>query len=600
MKIIKNQFFYPVIFTFLSIFFCTIVWDNITLPYNHDNTHEIVGEYSLNEHNSFNDTLRYIIFISIPVISFLIIFLLTKNNQKFHNLTINILYLDKNFEKTKYSKIYLLSFILISIILFILDDWKIGQLQIFEDGISLSGSTMFEFKKKPWVDVYINTGFFYDMLNAKISWILTGYETIGSFKFYIKFLNLISLILLIYFIHEITSQISKKAIHKQFFFLSTISLFFILKDVDIWRDIPLVVFLICVLKYINSKSFYLIITICFLTFFTFFWSLDRGFFLFFTLIPFLLLILINDKKEFFKFVASIFLFMIIIFFTMGSETFLSFLNHTEEILTQHELLNGIIHPSPFSEDKNSMRATKSLILIILNFIISLILLFSKKNFFLNNSKFIFIFFSILNFLIYKSALSRSDGGHIKMATYFSIILFVIFITYLILDYLNRKPIFIKNIPKLNYIFICMTSVFLTYYIFTFGDFNSALKKLKKFISAEDIFFVNKSYMDSIKNLKPFFDNSDCIQAFSYDQAIFYLLKKRSCSKFYNVWVIGSKKNQLTYIDELKLNKPQFILKGGITKFQPLNERYPYIENFIKKEYFIYDQVDQWIVLKLNN
>ena len=61
MRFYKSEFFYPIIGIIASIFFCTIIWDHIVLAYS--NPHEIVGEYSINSYNSFNDTLRYIIFI---------------------------------------------------------------------------------------------------------------------------------------------------------------------------------------------------------------------------------------------------------------------------------------------------------------------------------------------------------------------------------------------------------------------------------------------------------------------------------------------------------------------------------------------------------
>ena len=77
MRFYKSEFFYPIIGIIASIFFCTIIWDHIILKYS--NPYEIVGEYSNNFHNTFNDTLRYIIFIFIPLTVFFSIFLITKN-----------------------------------------------------------------------------------------------------------------------------------------------------------------------------------------------------------------------------------------------------------------------------------------------------------------------------------------------------------------------------------------------------------------------------------------------------------------------------------------------------------------------------------------
>ena len=98
------------------------------------------------------------------------------------------------------------------------------------------------------------------------------------------------------------------------------------------------------------------------------------------------------------------------------------------------MINGIIHPTPFSGEDNASRASKALMLIILNSIITILIVFDKEKLFNNNTKFIFIFFQILNFLIYKSALSRSDGGHIQTASYLSILLFLIYVIFYLLNY----------------------------------------------------------------------------------------------------------------------------------------------------------------------
>ena len=92
-------------------------------------------------------------------------------------------------------------------------------------------------------------------------------------------------------------------------------------------------------------------------------------------------------------------------------------------------------------------------------------------------------------------------------------------------------------------------------------------------------------------------NSNCVQVFSYDQAIFYLIKKKSCSKFYNIWSIGSKKNQQIYINELKLNNPKYILTEGPLKFVSPYKRYPYIKEFIDSNYYIYKNIHSWKILK---
>ena len=77
MNNLKQNFFYPLLGLIISIIFCVSIWDLISLKYT--NYHEIIGEYSLKSHHNLNDTLRFIVFITIPILVFFTIFL----NMKF-------------------------------------------------------------------------------------------------------------------------------------------------------------------------------------------------------------------------------------------------------------------------------------------------------------------------------------------------------------------------------------------------------------------------------------------------------------------------------------------------------------------------------------
>ena len=92
-------------------------------------------------------------------------------------------------------------------------------------------------------------------------------------------------------------------------------------------------------------------------------------------------------------------------------------------------------------------------------------------------------------------------------------------------------------------------------------------------------------------------NENCIQAYTYDLAIYYILDKPSCSKFFNIWVIGSKNNQFKYIEEIIEKKPRFILTGGKVGPSFLDFRYPYIHSFLTEKYYIYDELNDWKILK---
>ena len=587
----RKEIYLPILSLIVGIIISTLIWDYIKLDFV--NNEEIVGEYSLYTHHSLNDTLRYIFFIAFPIFLFLITFFLTKNSDYYKNFSLNIFLLESQKEiskKNNFKTFILISFL--TIILFILNDFNVGRMDIFEAGISLSGSTQLENKLSPWIDVYINTGFFYDMLLAKTSWILTGFRTIGSYNFFKEFLNLLSIITLIYFFYEVSKSFKDHFIRSNFFLITSFFLILYLDSVNIWRDLPLIIFLSSILRFINTKKNSSIIMISFLSVFTFFWSLDRGFFIFFLLVPFLIFVLINHKKEFAKFILTIFIFCLILVVSLDGNILKSFFTHTQDIFFNHEKLNGIIHPTPFSDDPHSVRATKSLIVILLNFVISFLFIVRKKSNFIDSTKFIFLFFSIMNFIIYKSALSRSDGPHIKEATYFSIILLSVFLILFAINYFASKKLLVQNQKKIkySYILIFLFVIFQNKNISNIFNFSENYKKL---VSSQNHKFLDKEYYDSVELLEDFFRNEECLQAFTYDQAIFYMIEKKSCSKFYNVWVIGSKSNQLDYINELENKTPRFLLKGGNVNFQSLSERYPYIDKYISKEYIPYKKIKSW-------
>jgi hypothetical protein len=61
---------YPYILFLLFLIIFTLLWDKIKLPYNESNL--IQGEYYLKKFNPYNEILRFIIFIFIPLFIFLI------------------------------------------------------------------------------------------------------------------------------------------------------------------------------------------------------------------------------------------------------------------------------------------------------------------------------------------------------------------------------------------------------------------------------------------------------------------------------------------------------------------------------------------------
>ena len=63
----------PTISLIITIFFCTFFWDYISLPYDEGNT--IKGEFYTNKYNPNNEILRFIFFVGVPLLVYLITFI---------------------------------------------------------------------------------------------------------------------------------------------------------------------------------------------------------------------------------------------------------------------------------------------------------------------------------------------------------------------------------------------------------------------------------------------------------------------------------------------------------------------------------------------
>ena len=112
--------------------------------------------------------------------------------------------------------------------------------------------------------------------------------------------------------------------------------------------------------------------------------------------------------------------------------------------------------------------------------------------------------------------------------------------------------------------------------------------------------------DKVKNIVSYYksitEKDKCVQIFNFDAALSFLVKKQTCTRYYHIWNIGSKKNQLKFIAELEVSKPKFILLhgpqdyyGGISS----SERHLYAYNYILQKYSKFEKINEWIFYKRN-
>jgi len=86
----------PIAISILLMSVILLLWDNIKIPYNENNL--IIGQSYLNKLNPQNDTLRFILFVSLPCVAYLICYL------KINNFSYNLKKDNKDFFLKKKKK----------------------------------------------------------------------------------------------------------------------------------------------------------------------------------------------------------------------------------------------------------------------------------------------------------------------------------------------------------------------------------------------------------------------------------------------------------------------------------------------------------------
>ena len=303
----------------------------------------------------------------------------------------------------------------------------------------------------------------------------------------------------------------------------------------------------------------------------------------------------------------------ILFYTIiGPEEFKSFLYNTKSIYQSSNWTFGMIHPEPFSSDRHSARATKVLLILILSGLLTINLNFFKYKKISSESKILLIFIFIISVVMYKTALTRSDGPHIRSITGLPLLLLCAITLNLIFDFILKNEKYLKIFQNITNFRNTISLMLISFSIFIFFISNLNFKniisfesRVQNYVNLSDEFFLSESQNLLIKRYNDLTIKDECVFIFTYEAAIPYLLKKPSCNKYYFIITSGSKENQNLFIQSIENRKPNFVLLGGEYKnlidigLEP-RERLPLINNFIMKNYYLNEKVLHWNIYKLKS
>ena len=605
--------FYLIAILIISLLVASYAWKIIELPllakYNFG------GEYLDKNYHAQNDTFKFFLFILISLLPFLTTYLIffKKNN---HTLQSMMFIKNSNFV-TIYNKINWIYYLfLLGLILefFLINfNWYVSPIDIFHEGLWLTSSTNFMFSKDFWASSYIDRGLFGNFYPT-ILWSLTDNISIGSARFTNLLLLLLNKILLLFMCKQVSDNINFSVIKKiLFFILTSIFLLSLVKyDENFYfvKRSPLILLFLNIFLISLNKSNNFNLTSIFLGTFSLLsilWFIDIGAYINLMIIFFLLFFLIRkDFKTLFSISIGILIPWIFFYFMTTLDELILFYENTINVYTTIDILHGIIHPVPFFS--GDTLTTRTLIYFVLTGVLVIILCFNKQSKISNEGRIFLIFFYILSLIAYKSGLSRSDSGHIKTASGLMISLFAISIIYFILDLLNDKKIkslfghFNKKLLKTFLFTGVLLVAIINMGLIKVGDIINSPGRIQNLLFAKDEDFLKgnlNSYVGLINYYKKLSISEDCIQIFTDEQALPFLMRKKTCTRHYQMLILPPEKIQINFIKELKEKKPKFIIyKSEKYAWKNSEDRLPLVGTFLDKNYEFHSKFEYWTFLKI--
>ena len=385
-----------------------------------------------------------------------------------------------------------------------------------------------------------------------------------------------------------------------------------------YRDIFIILFLIFFIEiFLKNKNLYVLNSIItFITFVSLIFHFDVGAYLYTLLFLYTFyLILIKEFNYFFLIYFLLILFWIIFIYIVGIKEFYNLIENFLLIVRNTDLVHGLNYPTPFFSigEQHGTRATKGLLFQILAGILILKYTIFSTNNFPKNYKILFLFIFFLCLINYKNALGRSDGYHIKASTDIQYIIIIFFLLKFLLSNFERKfkDFHYKNL-LLNMIPITLCSVIFFNNILnieTFKNILSAKERFLHYVNLSDEEFIKTGFSNPI-HLKKFLvrfndlnKNEKCVQNFTVDLILPYLLKKPSCTKYFSSFLLMSKDSQLKYIEKIATNSPVYIIyesPGFIFDNIPTYKRLKLVNTYIRSNYAVHDSFNGYTILKKND
>ncbi len=604
---LKYKLILFIIFIALYICFISFFWSNIQVPLQINN--KAIGLLTIKNINPINDTIRFIFLIFPPLILYLLFLKINFKNDfiKIKSLSYSEKYLKNNLELRDLKFVIPLFCILIMLEFFQTDFPPTNYLDTLHDGDYLATISNHLHFGGYWNSAFTVHGgeniflplIAFKFLNLNIASIkYTLYLAI----FLIKFLT----ILLAY---QISKLVNIEKNYKIIFFIIltlfmlSLSSYGAVNYINIRDIFVLIFFSILIQLYINKLNTLLIYFLSLATVLSFIFHYDTGVYLHVIILLIFFHFLFSKKvKESFFLIFFLILNWLIVFSLFGYSEIYSMFEQFLQIAINMDRMHGIEYPQPFlsiGDGDHGTRGTKALVFLLLLGFITTTIVFFKNNYFKINEKFLLIIFYGYSIISFKNALGRSDGPHIMLSSDWISILLCYYFLYLIFFYLPKNINFItakKYIEKIGGLFLIILILVNT----DFKKVSNYNKNFENYINTSDKTFINKDRVKIIEEISQIINNENCIQNFTADLSLPYLLKKPNCTQFISAWLGSGEKFEKKFINQLRNNNVNYIIYSSplyIVDNIKTSDRLKIANQYIQKNYSIIWKKNNYILLK---
>ena len=107
------------------------------------------------------------------------------------------------------------------------------------------------------------------------------------------------------------------------------------------------------------------------------------------------------------------------------------------------------------------------------------------------------------------------------------------------------------------------------------------------------------YQKFIKTYKDLVKDENCVQQFTDDNAIPYLVNKPTCTKYYvNAHIIQNWTEE-NFIEELKYTNPNYIVYSSKINWFKSRNNAPNADKYILDNYYLFKDLSPWLIYKKN-